>query len=417
MHGPGDDEHEDTPKADEPSESTVDPESDSLDRPHTRRPPDKNETARRDEWLGEPGSKPRESEQRTRQGEPTRRPNPQSTPRGRPQPTSPAHYQSSSGTRRDPVQETYEGELDLYEIATWEVRTPLDAFAVRLTNALESTKRWLLLIIAIGLFTGQLLVATVFVAQEPFLGLLAVFSALPALFLAGYFWYDDPTAREPIVTLAATFVLAVVFSSIAGVVNSITIPFFELFGIVGLTLFYFLIVGPIEETVKWLAVRVYAYRTDSFRTVVDGVVYGAMAGVGFAAIENLIYIITFSVEATPTGFLIQEEEAIAVATQRAFVGPGHVIFSAWAGFYLGLAKFNQGKRGPIVVKGLLIAAFIHALYNTLVTTIPLTLGTLIAFIVVFHGFWFALLYRKVRAYQELYKKRPPSRYGSRDRRY
>lgn len=330
---------------------------------------------------------------------------------GKPTPPIPGQGRQSlqagaSEKPRDPVQETFGGRVDLYEIATWEVRTSLDAFAVRLTNSLESTKRWLLLTLAIALFLGQLVFATALIIETPLLGVLGVLSALPALLLAGYFWYGDPTTREPLLTLAVTFLLAIAFASIAGVVNSFTVPFFEVFGILGMTLFYFLIVGPIEETVKWLAVRVYAFRTDAFRTVVDGVVYGAMAGVGFAAIENLLYIILFSVETTASGVFIQQEEAIAIATQRAFVGPGHVIFSAWAGFYLGLAKFNYSKRGPIVVKGLLIAAFIHGLYNTLVTSLPLTLGSFLAFIVIFHGFWFLLLYRKIRAYRELYKQRP-----------
>lgn len=307
---------------------------------------------------------------------------------------------------KDPVQNAFDGRVDLYEIARWEVRTPLDRFAVRLTNALEEGKQWLLLTLAIALFVSQFVIAAVLVAEAPILGVLGVVSMVPALALAGYFWYRDPTTREPLVPLAATFLLSVGFASVAGVFNSVLVPVFELFGTLGLAAAYFVVVGPIEETVKWLAVRVYAYRGDAFRTVVDGVVYGAMAGVGFAAIENLLYIIMFSVDATTAGIAVRETEAVAIATQRAFVGPGHVIFSAWAGFYLGLAKFNRGKRGPIVVKGLVIAAFIHALYNTLVTTLPLSVGSFLAFVVIYDGFWFALLYRKIRAYRNLYRQRP-----------
>jgi RsiW-degrading membrane proteinase PrsW (M82 family) len=312
----------------------------------------------------------------------------------------------SADPSKDPVQAAFDGRVDLYEIARWEVRTPLDRFAVRLTNALEESRRWLLLTLAIGLFAGQFVIAAALIAEEPLLGILGLASIVPALVLAGYFWYRDPTRQEPLVPLAVTFLLSVGFASVAGVFNSVLIPFFELFGTLGLAAAYFVVVGPVEETVKWLAVRVYAYRGDAFRTVVDGVVYGAMAGVGFAAIENLLYIIMVSVDSTAAGIAVRETEAVAIATQRAFVGPGHVIFSAWAGFYLGLAKFNQGKRGPIVVKGLVTAAFIHALYNTLVTTLPLTVGSFLAFVVVFDGFWFALLYRKIRAYRRLYRQRP-----------
>jgi RsiW-degrading membrane proteinase PrsW (M82 family) len=305
----------------------------------------------------------------------------------------------------DPVQASFAGRVDLYEIASWEARSPLDRFAVRLTNTLEASKRLLLLSFALALFVFQVVIAGVLIVEAPILGALAALSVLPALGLAGYFWYGDRTTREPLIGLAVTFLLAVGFASVAGVVNSFAQPFFQLFGVVGVALFYFLIVGPIEETVKWLAVRVYAYRSDAFQTVVDGVVYGAMAGVGFAAIENLLYILMFSVETTAAGFAVQQDQAIAIATQRAFVGPGHVIFSAWAGFYLGLSKFNHGKRGPIVVKGLMIAAFIHALYNTLVTNLPLSLLTFIGFLIVYHGFWFTILYRKIRSYRSLYQRR------------
>ncbi len=307
----------------------------------------------------------------------------------------------------DPVQESFAGEVDLYDIATWEPRTALDSFAVSLTGALRTGRTLLLVGVAVLLFLLQGALALFTVVEEPFIGVLAVSSILPALLVAGYLWYGDPTRREPFAALGATFLLSVLFAGFAGVVNSALGPLFEPLGAVGVVGLYFLVVGPIEEFVKWLAIRVYAYRNDAFRTVVDGVVYGAAAGVGFAAIENLLYIGTVYLEAVETPGLAPTEAATSVATQRFFVGPGHVVFSAWAGFYLGLARFNPENRGPIVVKGLLIAVFIHALYNTSVTVLPGILPgiALLGFIVVYHGFWFTLLYRKVRSYRELYRAR------------
>ena len=313
-------------------------------------------------------------------------------------------------TSWDPVQVAFAGRVDLYDIATWEVRTPLDSFAVSVTNALRTGRTVLLVAVALALFLTQAAVAALIVLEEPAIGVLAVSSVLPAVAVAGYLWYDDPTRREPFVTLAATFVLSMLFASFAGVINTALGPTFEVLGIFGLLAFYFVIVGPIEEFVKWLAIRVYAYRTDTFRTVIDGVIYGAVAGVGFAAIENLIYIVVIYLEAGEAAGIDSTEAATMVAAQRSFVGPGHVVFSAWAGFYLGLAKFNPEHRGPIVVKGLLIAAFIHALYNTSVSALGESLPVLglFGFIVLYHGFWFTLLYRKVRAYRELYRARFPS---------
>ena len=45
-----------------------------------------------------------------------------------------------------------------------------------------------------------------------------------------------------------------------------------------------------------------------------------------------------------------------------------VIYSAFAGYYLGLARFNRRYAGPVVLKGLAIAVSLHALYNVLVST-------------------------------------------------
>ncbi|MEF8782952.1 MAG: PrsW family glutamic-type intramembrane protease [Haloarculaceae archaeon] len=308
-----------------------------------------------------------------------------------------------SSDDRDPVQAAYEGEADLYDVATWDDRNGLDALAVRVHAALRAAKSWALILLAAALFVAELVFVGLLVLDTPLIGLLSVLSVIPALLLAAYLWYGDPTRREPLDTMAVTFLLSVLFASFAAVVNSSLLPAFELLPAVGLPLFFFLVVGPIEETVKWLAIRVHAYRSDSFRTVVDGVVYGAIAGLGFATIENVFYIVdAFLMTAQAGGPEIQR--TVQTATARAFVGPGHVIYSAFAGYYLGLARYNPGQRGPIVVKGLLVAVAIHALYNTLVSTFQFPGLSFVLFVVVYDGVWLAILFRKVARYRRYYQR-------------
>jgi len=329
----------------------------------------------------------------------------------RPRETRSDTGQSGPGVT-DPVKDRYEGERDLYDIATWEVRSSVDSVAVRVADSLRAARSRLLISTALVLFLAQLLVAGALVVDQPVLGVLAVLSVLPASFVALTVWYWDPTTREPFELVAITFLLSMVFASFAAVVNTVLAPGFQVLGGVGVVLYFFLVVGPIEETVKWLAIRVRAYHSDAFRTVIDGVVYGAVAGLGFAAIENFVYITGSAVETAPAGASGQLEYAALTAAARAFVGPGHIVFSAWAGFYLGLAKFNPDNWAPIAVKGLLIAAFIHGLYNTMVGSVPFAaaagigvppglafIGTVIAF----HTGWFWLLYRKVLAYRSYYE--------------
>ena len=306
---------------------------------------------------------------------------------------------------RDPIERLLGGSRDLYDIATWENRTVLDGISVRLANGLSASKRPLILLLAVFIIFIQIAVTGFAVIRNPTLGVMTVLSVLPALALAGYIWYGDPTLRESVRSLVVTFLLGVFFAGFAAIINSIFGGLFTAIPVVGMALFFFLVVGPIEEFVKWLAVRFYAFRLDEFDAVIDGAVYGAMAGLGFAFIENVIYITTVYLEAVEGGTNVLPA-AIGITSVRSLAGPGHVIYSAFAGYYLGLAKFNEEHAAPIIVKGLLIATLIHGLYNSAVTylptVIPFTFPVFVGFIVLYDGFWLAVLFRKISHYRSTY---------------
>jgi RsiW-degrading membrane proteinase PrsW (M82 family) len=139
-------------------------------------------------------------------------------------------------------------------------------------------------------------------------------------------------------------------------------------------------------------------------------VYGAVAGLGFATIENALYISTNVAEAAEAGVTLQAAGGSALV--RSLVGPGHVLYSAYAGYYLGLAKFNPEDAGPIVVKGLLVAAFVHATYNTLAGIVPSVLANLygvgtvtafVGFVVVYDALFGIVLLGKLGKYRSAYR--------------
>jgi len=201
--------------------------------------------------------------------------------------------------RRDPVERaeerTGDGSVDLYDVSTWEPRSIGDLVAYTLYNAVSYGFRALVLLIAIAITLVLLVSPAAVVLEDPFVALFFGLSIVPAGLLAAYIWYADITTSEPLWLLVVTFLLAVLFATFAALVNSYSRA---LLGISGV-LFFYLIVGPIEETVKLLAVQVFAYRNDSFNAVIDGAVYGAVAGLGFAAIENALYISRVIGEANP----------------------------------------------------------------------------------------------------------------------
>ena len=313
---------------------------------------------------------------------------------------------------RDPIESAADGSQDLYDITTWEERTSLDGAAVALYWLITRSLKWLLVLVALGFLVA---IGGLAALSEPAIGLLTVLSVVPVFGLAVYVYYSDVTTSEPLSLLVTTFVLSVLFATFAALVNTTAEGLFDPFGFVGLVLFYFLIVGPGEEAVKLLAVRLHAYTDSRFDAVVDGAVYGAVAGLGFATIENSLYILSRLAETDQLAELSFGLGAVAtggdITAIRALAGPGHVIYSSIAGYYLGLAKFNPGNRGPIVVKGLLIAALIHATYNSTaglggalvgsVTGLP-QLWSFFVFVIVFDGIFGLYLLRKIWRYRRAY---------------
>jgi len=311
----------------------------------------------------------------------------------------------------DPIASRADDDRDLYDVATWEERTSLDGLSVALYWLLtRSAKAGVVFVAFVGLLAilGSFGLGLVF---NPAIAMLLGLSAVPALGLAAYLYGSDVTTAEPLSLLVATFLLSILTATFAAVLNSVLRPYFGQLGFLGLVLFFFLVVGPIEESVKLLAVRLYAYTDDRFDAVIDGAVYGAIAGLGFAVIENFVYIAQNVDMAELTLGVATLGAGDGIAALRALAGPGHVVYSAFAGYYLGLAKFNPGNRGPIIVKGLVLAAAIHALYNTLVGPVtgvaaglfglPQVLA-LFGFVVAFQGAFGYVLLRKIWRYRDAY---------------
>ncbi|MFB6108236.1 MAG: PrsW family intramembrane metalloprotease [Haloplanus sp.] len=314
--------------------------------------------------------------------------------------------------RRDPVEQKAGDSVDLYDVATWDERSSLDGLAVAIYRALVASTRLFVVLLALLILVG---IGGLSALTDPQVGMLTLLSALPALGLAAYVWHSDVTSDEPLSLLVATFLLGVLTANFAAVLNSFLQGVLSGVGIAGTVLFFYVVVGPVEETMKLLAVRLYAYGHRSFEAVIDGAVYGAMAGLGFATIENALYI-TRNLSASPVNAgiglgLIGAGGGITAV--RALAGPGHVIYSAFAGYYLGLAKFNPRNRGPIVIKGLIIAALIHATYNATVgvgsalvaigTGLP-QLPSFLVYVVVYDGIFGLLLLRKIRRYTQTYEQ-------------
>jgi RsiW-degrading membrane proteinase PrsW (M82 family) len=253
----------------------------------------------------------------------------------------------------------------LHGVTEWEPKSPVDLFFFYLYGALVANAK----LVAVGvliliLFTNiSLALAGLFL--NPIVGGFAVVSVVPAVFIAIYVWESDPTAKRPSLYLAITFALGTVATTVAYFLNTRSIGWFEALPVLSMALFFFLFVGPVEETLKLAAVYVFPVDTDHFGTALDGAVFGAFAGLGFATAENALYIGT-------EGLL--GGGGLETIIGRAGVAPAHVMWSSIAGYYLGLAYVARKYAGVLVLKGLVTVAVLHGTYNTFMTYAPLAAG-------------------------------------------
>lgn len=193
-------------------------------------------------------------------------------------------------------------------------------------------------------------------------------SFAPMLLYAALLWWLDRYEKEPLALLGFAFLWGAIPSIILSLILEIIfdVPIVALSGdnaLVYNLLGASLAAPVIEEGTKALAVLglfiVFPREIDS---PLDGLIYGGMAGFGFAAVENFFYLMT----AYDSGGL---GGAFGLAFLRAgLFGLNHAMYTAFTG--LGVALALELRRiwrvvTPLLGLGLAIAA--HAYHNTFAT--------------------------------------------------
>jgi RsiW-degrading membrane proteinase PrsW (M82 family) len=224
---------------------------------------------------------------------------------------------------------------------------------VFLNRAQKSTTRYL--------FSAAFLLITGLVVSYggewlTYIGFTLAGYAVPVILLL-YIVRSDRYEREPIALVAYCFGWGAFSGIIAGILNVlITGPFLGAGG-----------AGFIEEPIKIIGVYWIAQNTrlrNEFNNHLDGMVYGAAAGAGFAGLENFWYISEMVMGGEYPPFL-----AIFI---RSFTGVMHIAWSSIAARSLGLVKASQGTiQRSDLIPGTLVSAILHFTWNSIPTLFSL----------------------------------------------
>ena len=179
---------------------------------------------------------------------------------------------------------------------------------------------------------------------------------LPPILLLLFVWHKDAT-KEPFRQLFK----AVIF----GALICIPAVFWESFmgtllfngeeptTIIGTTLNAFLCAAVPEETLKLIALWLVLRRNPYFDEHFDGIVYAVCVSLGFAAVENV-------------GYVLNHEEAwVSVAVTRALMAvPGHYAFAVFMGYYYSMYHFVR-HDATTAISILLVPVLAHGIYDSL----------------------------------------------------
>ena len=185
--------------------------------------------------------------------------------------------------------------------------------------------------------------------------ILLVVALLPAIFLWYYIWKQDPQP-EPTKWLAKAALYGAGICIPVAVVETVldhAILGGEPSTFIGTTIQAFFVAALPEESFKLLALWLILRKNPYFDEHFDGIVYAVCVGLGFAAIENVGYVLS------------EEDNWLGVATARALlVVPGHYAFAVLMGYYYSLYHFvDRSPRTAACI--LLVPVLAHGVYDAI----------------------------------------------------
>ncbi len=181
---------------------------------------------------------------------------------------------------------------------------------------------------------------------------LLILSVAPVFVILSYIYYRDKYEKEPLNMLIKGLIAGIIIvipvvwveQTVSSYLNLIfTTKVSQAFGNA------FLVAGFCEELFKFTALYLLIWNNKNFNERFDGIVYAVFVSLGFAMIENIIYVFT-------SGF--------STGLTRAFTAvPAHAMFGILMGFYFGLAKFIPEKKTIYFFLSFIVPFIFHGIYD------------------------------------------------------
>jgi RsiW-degrading membrane proteinase PrsW (M82 family) len=202
-----------------------------------------------------------------------------------------------------------------------------------------------------------------------------VLAVVPAIILCCYIYTSDVVEKEPMWLLLTLFVFGIISTVPAVFLERLYQSFFGTEGDLLWTFMYaFLGIALIEEGYKALFTYLIVYKNKNFDHIFDGIVYAVFMSLGFATLENVLYLFRYGLN---------------LAFSRALISvPAHAFYAVSFGFFLGEAKKaavhgEKGKSRLFLALSMIVPILLHGTFDFLLLSDNVILYKVFLFFVVF----------------------------------
>ncbi|NLW40026.1 MAG: PrsW family intramembrane metalloprotease [Tissierellia bacterium] len=191
---------------------------------------------------------------------------------------------------------------------------------------------------------------------------LFIIAITPAIDIIFGIYLSDKYDREPLKVLLLTYLLGALTVIPIIIVEEILLSFNIFGGTLSNLYTAFIVAGFTEEFFKREVILRIPYKTKYFNEKLDGIVYGVFSSMGFATVENIVYVVYRYANNPHVGLY-----------RGIFSVPAHAVFGITMGYYLSLAKFDTDRirARKNMRRSLYMPILLHGTFNfILMTNIP-----------------------------------------------
>lgn len=186
-------------------------------------------------------------------------------------------------------------------------------------------------------------------------------AVIPSIILGFFVYKKDILEKEPIGLILKLFFLGAFSILPAAIIENLVMNLIPATSneVLNYLILSFICIALIEEGLKAIFAYKIAWRNRNFNHIYDGIVYCVFTSLGFATLENILYVFSYG---NITGIL------------RALVSvPGHAFFGVTMGYYMGFAKYNEhiqnhNKKNLYKTLSIILPIIFHGLFDFLLLT-------------------------------------------------